>query len=359
MCVIYICSILVKEARSDKLVIRGHCVIDKFFPIVNNKDSDKWKNVARNKLKYMSYIKKHMNNFIEKNLFQNEIKFIEKIFKEKYFKFYNSRRNKITRDVNKIYGGRIIITKNYNSYNKTYILKNNIFVKTIFKISKLLYNKLVYWIDSDKLKDGVTKNKIIFLLLLRYEKLLYSKNHQLGIKYKQYKINKYDVELFASPINRTLKFFCSAYPDIDKYFRGNKRSIWDYKLESYKKYTMNPPYIDPLMINAVKYILGELDRPDIKNISIFITIPIWDKNTIKQIAEETKDQITGKYKEPYNNLLDSDNEWEDYVPYLMLKKSKYLDRIDVHGMDSYSYWDHVLCKSISVSSTFHIILKKE
>lgn len=320
---------------------------DDFFPIIN-KSSDKWKYVVRNKFKYIT---KHKYRLY---LFNDEINFIEREFITKYSQWYNKKR-KIIEIIKRVHDGNIHITSEL--IDSKYVIKNNVFSNTIFYVDKELYKKLINSINQKKIINEITNERIIFLTFMRYEKLLNSENHQLGVNYKKYEIYDYDVELFASPINRTLQFFCSAYPDIDKYYKGNIGTYKDNTLISSMKYTMNPPYIDQIMIDSIEHILSELNKKSLHDVMIFITIPIWDIDTIKNIVHNSRKR--GEYLRDYESVLVNNHEWEPYIPLELLKNSKYLYKIITPDIGKYLYYNHKSRKQVSISRTFHIILKKD
>ena len=299
---------------------------DPFFPIID--ESDIWIGPCLNKLKYMSEL--------YDNTFEEEIKFIRETFFEAHGEFDKYRgiciRDIQNREIN-------IYLKNLD--NNKVSLKNNIYWDISFILDGKIYDKLF--------RSSIAENKKlhIFITMMRYELLLNSKNHQLGINYDRYKIKFFDIELFASPINRTLPEFCSAYPDIDKYHKGNLGSMFEFSFQSGKKYTMNPPYIEYLMTRAVKHLLSEFDRNDVSDVEVFITIPIWDRKILKELSSR-KGEILQE------NVPDV-----PYIPYELLKNSKYLVKIETFDINDYEYFDHNKQKKISVANTFHIVLKKE
>lgn len=213
---------------------------------------------------------------------------------------------------------------------KEHYLINN---KLRIPIYENVYKKLKKWAISTKQFD-----LLYCITLLRYEILLSSGNHQLGIDYSAVKLDQYDIELFASPINRTLPNFCGLYQDIDKFYKGSLGSIWNFKLLSNKRYTMNPPYVEELMTRAVKKVLAEIEN--LNNVHIFITIPIWDVEQLKEYG--------------YKPIKDA-----KYEPYELLKESKYLTSIEAFNLESYQYINHISGKLVNAAHTYHIVLDKK
>jgi hypothetical protein len=214
-----------------------------------------------------------------------------------------------------------------------YKITNNIIKDIQFIIPINLFNKL-----NSTIKDKYAEDRtyIIFLTLLRYEVLLDSRNHQLGIDYGSKNIDDYHVELFASPINRTLDKFCSTYKDVDSYYKGFQGSFFQYTFKNNTKYTFNPPYDEPFMTRAVGRLLSQIK--DRKNIHVYATIPVWDIPTLKSLdLNVPKIQM-------------------EYKPYTLLIHSGYVNSIDVSSYRDYKYHDHYRDKDVSVAHTFTIVI---
>ena len=301
----------------------GHVV----FPIIDS-DNDYWKQVVAIKIKYMlkkAYQDESMDSYVI---------IVEKIFREQYKKFERYLKEYKKNNQDKIMKVSVVNEKDMT------VLTLNVVPELHIIIPIAVYDKLKKWIVSDQLGNA---DKIIYLTMMRYDLILNSKNHQLGIDYdnnfdfeksngehEKYTLNKFDVELFASPINRTLKEFCGAYPDIDKYYSGSLGSFFKYKLQSNKKYTMNPPYEEYLMTRAMKQIISDMEK--VTNIEIFITIPDWS----------------------YNRTTGADNPYETYD---IIKDNKHILLIHKDKRENYHYFDHLERKFKNVSDTIHIVLR--
>jgi len=296
---------------------------NEFYPT----DINSWKEVAINKLKYMSD-KKYASD-----TFDDEIEQIKSIF-DKY----------INKEV--LYTQRPKIT--VKMYNSKIIFTNSIETRLRVSCIRAVYNKLMLWII-----DKQYTNEIIFITLLRYNFNLMSINHQLAIIYDK-KLRKYDVELFASPFNRTLNKFCSLYPDVDSNYKGSLGSFYKYKLESNKKYTMNPPYVDKIMTIAAQKVTDSIE--DLHNVTIHITIPIWDYDSLK-IMRDKLIKNGDKRANKLNFILDMDHR-EKYDAYEILKKGKYVTSIRSKFMFDHKYRDTLSGKELSVCNTFEIIVTK-
>lgn len=160
--------------------------------------------------------------------------------------------------------------------------------------------------------------KIAFATLLRYIIVLDSGNNQSGIDYTSMK--NVDVELCASPINRTCTYFCSMFPDIDKFYKGYCGSIFDYKLMSAHFYTANPPYEEIIMNRISKTISEQLEKT--KNIKIIMTLPKYPDMEL----------------DSYKNLK----------KFVILEKS--------YDKNEYLYYNHVSRKKIPIIDTLQILL---
>jgi len=89
-------------------------------------------------------------------------------------------------------------------------------------------------------------------------------------------------ELFGTPLNTWLNF-CSPFYYIDKQF-GSSGSFFDYELKSNNVYSGGPPYDNDLMTKMAKKYLHDLQNPSINNVVIFITLPLWDSKSQKQLG---------------------------------------------------------------------------
>jgi len=304
-------------------IIAGICFSkdndDIFFPKPEGKQ---WKIVARNKMKYM----KGMNDeMIDTNIKKIEIiltkHLIKPIYQYKYeLKIQSYRNNK--RD-------HIF----YNNYDKR--IKVHIPDKVYMKLKSTIAQKYKAYFGY-----------VIFRTMLRYEVLLNSRNHQLGLIYNEIKdidgilLKYYDIEGFASPINRTLKYFCGAYPDVDKYYIGSLGSFFTHNFIKDKKYTVNPPYIENLMIRAAKHVEEELSRVDLKNVKIYMTIPVWDAKSLRELGEKPETEVP-------------------YEPYEIIRESKYLVAINKYKLQDYKYMNHLSGDKVSAAHTFNIMLQKK
>jgi hypothetical protein len=85
------------------------------------------------------------------------------------------------------------------------------------------------------------------------------------------------VELFGSPFNFTSNEYYSPLP-IDTEF-GSKGNMFDVIFENNKNYLANPPFDEHVIFLMADKIIRDLKKTDLKNISIVITIPVWDNKT--------------------------------------------------------------------------------
>lgn len=300
---------------------------DIFFPY-----GSKWKESARNKLLY-SETKDH----------EQKIKEIEKILEE-IRKMKGCKYDKI----------KLVIYKT-RYHGKRYYGFRTMIIEDVFVIAEI-YDKYVRSVQNEWKK---WINELILLQIIRYDLELSSKNHQLAIRYSDVTIDGMTLEkwtkheLTASPFNVTEGHdFCSAYPDIDFVFTGNRGNLFNYRLESSKNYTYNPPYEEIFMNDGAIHILQELDRDDIHGVNIFITVPVWDYATAEKLG----------VKVPLIEKMENGKKVKVIPPYLVLetlKKSKYLDKIETFSMKDYEYYNHWEQRKVSVANTYHIILRKK
>lgn len=289
-----------------------------FFPNIDMNKKNTWEDSIILKMRYFT------ND--PKGKFTTDIKRIKRIF--------SSSINRVEMFINKMKDITVIVK--HKKLGNKHKLTNNVNKDISFLITNELYNKLY-----NTIKDGnEDKNEIVFLTLMRYEVLLDSKNHQLGIRYANKNIMDYDVELFASPINRTLNEFCSAYPDVDSYYNGNLGSYFNYDMKSNKKYTFNPPYDEPLMTNAIKRLISQMKRK--KNIHVYITIPVWDICILRAID--------------LDQHISKEMKCIEYIPYTLLLDSDLVTSIGISSYKDYRYYDHFKNKVVSVAHTFTIIV---
>jgi len=247
---------------------------------------------------------------------------------------------------------------NYKVSKKLIVKKRNNNNVNFYKFNVKFYNKLNFSIKLENVLDNIilpideynyikTKfngecdmDEIIFIILFRYQ-LLSSNNNQLAIlpNVIDNMKNDYDLscELFASGINSSTDIYCSLYYDVEHYF-GSIGSFFNCKIIS-GVYTFNPPYQVDIIergINRLLYFLNETN----KDLTFFITIPIWD-NYGKSIM---------------NNKTDID--YGDFKIINVIKKSKYMKKIKMISKENFTYMDHNyhLFKNITIQHTYIIVL---
>jgi len=163
--------------------------------------------------------------------------------------------------------------KNNNNYNIKLNINNEIF---LYKLNTKIVDKIINHYKQDIILDNNLK-KIIVCLIIRYN-TLESENQQAAVlpelyEYldKEYNING---ELFASSLNFYNKNYCSIYYDIEL----NIGSIGNFFTMNIQKgfYVANPPFDDTIMRNMSIKLINSLKESN-DELSIFITIPEWDK----------------------------------------------------------------------------------
>ena len=156
---------------------------------------------------------------------------------------------------------------------------------------------------------------LIFAILIRYN-TLESNNQQLAVLpdfYTELYNLGFNCELFASSLNchAKMKYFCSLYPDLDKYFNciGNFNTI---HINNYGElFVANPPFDESIMLNMSIKLVKILQQKLCLN--IFLTIPVWDEKP----------------------------EYGDYKALTVLKRSnyiKYLKKIDKRNALFFDYY---------------------
>lgn len=221
----------------------------------------------------------------------------------------------------------------YENINPIITNRNNPYVDVIigsdkYKISQKQWQGLVARFKEDEL----TLEEATAVEVLRLANLGSIMEH-LSIPPKLLIRLGIDTELFGTPLNTSLPKFCSPFPDIEKQF-GSQGSFLNYKLQSGKRYTFNPPYDLELMNICIIKLLDQLkSTPDLQIIAI---LPVWDPQTQKELGLK---QHNTEFK-GFNDLLDSGYVYDRTV----------LDK------DSYPYFDYFSSNLIPASTTHCIIL---
>jgi len=322
------------------------CVIFYLMSIVNQESKDimvllpevsKYKNdiqtIIKNKLKYMytiTYGKTVRENFVKK-CYEYIKKYAEIEFDAVNFKYDNT-------PVKVHVSGEYIWVDGSHKVN----------------IGRAVYGRLKsYIIDKDN------ADIIIYNVILRYYFTLKSGNNQLKISSEHMndsiarfmKVNNISMtgskkyaELYASPINRHLDYFCSAFPDVDRYFRGRLGTFNTYKFESNKIYLCNPPYVNYTMELMSLKIRDRIHT--VKNTILYIIIPVWD------LAGMRKCEV----------VIDEDIE-DNYKNYKTLHILQSIDGVEkvykLYKKDTYQFINMLTGKKINASNIYEIILYKE
>jgi len=173
---------------------------------------------------------------------------------------------------------------NYNNYLIDFELVDdfyNIFLKVnneifTYKLNKKIIDKiLILYHKNTDLDDNL--KKIILCIIIRYN-TLESYNQQSAVLPELYEyLNKeynVDCELFASSLNFSYSKYCSIYYDLE----SNIGSVGNFFTMDIKKgfYVANPPFDDTIMRDMSLKLVNSLKESN-DELSIFITIPEWDK----------------------------------------------------------------------------------
>ncbi len=89
------------------------------------------------------------------------------------------------------------------------------------------------------------------------------------------------VELFGSPLNTHNEEYCSPF-EFERVF-GSSGSFWKYKFTKSGLYLCNPPFDDHIVEKMAIRLLKELLLSQ-NEITIFITIPVWDSETQRKLG---------------------------------------------------------------------------
>lgn len=233
--------------------------------------------------------------------------------------------------------------KTPRSYTKNISIKVNRNKKD-FQIDNSLHS-IPFFITPavySKLKQTIKPNfssyikEIVYLTILRYIGVLNSRNCQLGLDYDKWGTKNYDIELCASPINRTLPEFCSAFPDVDSYYVGNLGSMLKLRFQSGKRYTFNPPFESEIMVKMSKHVVDELEKTT--GSQVFAVLPMWDYHVLRN---------NGRKVDPFD---------ERFVAMEIILKSRTLQQSEVFMHENYTYIDHYTGDYRSVVDSIHFIL---
>ncbi len=216
------------------------------------------------------------------------------------------------------------------------------------KLENIINNILIPIDVYTKLKNKYTGNinlidEYIWSIIFRYQ-LLSSNNHQLGILpcvIKKLEID-YDLtfECFASAINCTLNNYCSIYHDIEQYFGSNGNFFNKTFIEG--THTFNPPYqknIIELGFKKISYHLHVASENN-KQLTFFLTIPVWDKEGQKIIN--------------CNNKID----YGEFEVINLIKMSPFFRGLRIISKENFTYIDHnfKLLKNKTIQNTYFILL---
>lgn len=140
--------------------------------------------------------------------------------------------------------------------------------------------------------DSNVSNKleVIFTVLYRYNIYGLCANNCLSYD-DAYHFNNEALEMFANPINRHNKYFCSLFPDLEQYFGsiGSALTISPEQCLEYKSIIANPPYINSVMTELANKVVDILMLN--KNFSFTIIVPDW-RSTGFQLFDILEPYIT-------------------------------------------------------------------
>jgi len=236
--------------------------VDPLLPYNGNDNSQLKKDLyyLSNKRVSLKNADKIINELNLKDKFNNAINQLREFIKSDY---YINQNNNIIIDFEKI----------NNNYNILLNINNDIFH---YKLNIKIIDKIINHYKQGSILDDNLK-KIIVCIILRYN-TLESDNQQAAVlpELYEYLDNTYNIngELFASSLNFSHKNYCSIYYDIEL----NIGSIGNFFTMNIQKgfYVANPPFDDTIMKNMSIKLINCLKESN-DELSVFITIPEWDK----------------------------------------------------------------------------------
>jgi len=91
--------------------------------------------------------------------------------------------------------------------------------------------------------------------------------------------SSYQLELFASPFNRTNENYCSLFPQVDKYW-GSKGKYPQCLDSQFDTISANPPFIDTFQTDLAERVINKLDQAkNNKKLTYLITMAKWENST--------------------------------------------------------------------------------
>lgn len=228
-----------------------------------------------------------------------------------------------------------------------------IIVLEVLKIDDLVHQNLTRLLKLSKIKYPGDIKTLFYCLIVRYY-TIQGGNIQGSIPHffvqELRKIYDINFEIFASPFNCFLDYYCSAFYDIEKYFN----SAGSFKNITIKSgfYEVNPPFDKFIIEQVSKKIIKWLDETD-QPLAFFIVIPVWDMETAQKIHVAL--DLDSKIKNMMKNRMLTD----DYKGYLNMKKSKYFYFNEVLYKHEHKYYNYV-GKSVQIlnTSNSHVIIMK-
>lgn len=149
-----------------------------------------------------------------------------------------------------------------------------------------------------------------------------------------YTNEKFDVELFSSPFNSATEKYCSLF-SLETNF-GGMGKFENYTFIPNTTYLANPPFDEKIILCMSKILVTALKC--VPNITIVVTIPIWDPQTRKELHL------------PYFSN-------DPFEGYSILKDCKFLVEHKTYSAESFPYHDYYKNKSSTVSATHYMRLK--
>ena len=151
------------------------------------------------------------------------------------------------------------------------------------------------------------------------------------------------IELFGSPINSTLRNYCSAFAFERRIIKDNRKPIDNARNflinEKFDKNTLvmaNPPYIIDIIEDLVSQVLYQVRK---RQITIMMMLPIWDNEDQKRLNRHDY----GSQFEPIRKIREEQNSDNN----IKIKIKLYKDFHDIKECENVSY---ILSHLIYISS---------
>ena len=268
--------------------------------------------------------KKIYSDYLKKTLSTQDIDRFNKLSKSYISKIVNIPVSKANDEIKvKNQSNKDIIQLSITTTHNT----NN--TKETVTINKTLYNRLIQ-------RDPSPEKA--FLVIYRYQYLGLVTGIQGSVNPEIYtklqKSHHAETELFASAFNATLPKYFGLFYDVEKTY-GCYGNFFNAKLTR-GFYVANPPFIVHLMNLMIDRVL-EFVNSEKTEVSVYITVPVWDINDRKRLNKICKLKMPTDYKNDMNIEK--------------FHKSGYTISDTLWCKENYTYYEHINKKYINYTAT--------